>query len=539
MDKVPALTIYNMPPSLPNWDSVGVFYVTFCAVWTTLVFSGMAFCLANRNNPILRLRGLPLSFSAIAFLHCYWVLGQIVYPIGATVPTVLAYDIQYFFMGIWFPLGIALFQASNARFLHIAKLQKQFTSPHLRAGMGCNGSHSSWLCRLRNMNYTKRIMIFIGFGMIFQVLLTVGMWLACRKYHPTFGIPGTEIRGATVLEQLIDLGRGWEWWPSVLWQVIWTWIVAPILIWRAWGIRDTMGWRTQTIGCCISKIHLSVFMFEIFTIFVPACQVIQQWAQAKRAAAHNARWETDSQITTLRTSHSTERKHSASQSITEKSQTIDYADSAAGDRLYTMSALNQVLDDNPGPLQDFSALSDFSGENIAFLTRLARWKASWYAEPSKEQTLEAYNRALELYADFISPRDAEFPLNLSSPDLKYLEEIFEKATRILCGEARVDPALPFEMPSSAGTGSSRSLTLTSRARYTGDIPGTFGPTVFDAAEGHVKYLVLTNTWPKFVKEMQSRRRSTETARSGFSDESDMTLTSRVSDKIATFVRSLV
>lgn len=29
--------------------------------------------------------------------------------------------------------------------------------------------------------------------------------------------------------------------------------VAPILIWRAWGIRDTMGWRTQTIGCCISK----------------------------------------------------------------------------------------------------------------------------------------------------------------------------------------------------------------------------------------------------------------------------------------------
>lgn len=29
--------------------------------------------------------------------------------------------------------------------------------------------------------------------------------------------------------------------------------VAPILIWRAWNIRDTMGWRTQTIGCCISK----------------------------------------------------------------------------------------------------------------------------------------------------------------------------------------------------------------------------------------------------------------------------------------------
>lgn len=51
------------------------------------------------------------------------------------------------------------------------------------------------------------------------------MWLACRKYHPTYGIPGTEIKGATVVEQIVDLGRGWEWWQSVLWQVIWTWIV--------------------------------------------------------------------------------------------------------------------------------------------------------------------------------------------------------------------------------------------------------------------------------------------------------------------------
>lgn len=51
------------------------------------------------------------------------------------------------------------------------------------------------------------------------------MWLACRKYHPTFGIPGTELRG-TLQEQILELGRGWEWWPSALWQVLWTWIVC-------------------------------------------------------------------------------------------------------------------------------------------------------------------------------------------------------------------------------------------------------------------------------------------------------------------------
>jgi hypothetical protein len=59
-----------------------------------------------------------------------------------------------------------------------------------------------------------------------KVLLTVGMWFACRKYHPTFGIPGTEIQGVSFPEQLEDLGRGWEWWPSVLWQLIWTWVVS-------------------------------------------------------------------------------------------------------------------------------------------------------------------------------------------------------------------------------------------------------------------------------------------------------------------------
>lgn len=58
-----------------------------------------------------------------------------------------------------------------------------------------------------------------------KCLLTTGMWVACKKYHPTFGIPGTEIRGDNIVEQLIDLGRGWEWWPTLLWQFIWTWIV--------------------------------------------------------------------------------------------------------------------------------------------------------------------------------------------------------------------------------------------------------------------------------------------------------------------------
>jgi hypothetical protein len=48
--------------------------------------------------------------------------------------------------------------------------------------------------------------------------------------------------------------------------------------------------------------------------------------------------------------------------------------------------------------------------------------------------------------------------------------------------------------------------------------------------------VLTNTWPKFVREMQlRRRRSVDSERSDVSGGSDVTVVSRVSK----FVRGLV
>ncbi|KAI1775704.1 major facilitator superfamily domain-containing protein [Hypoxylon cercidicola] len=560
--------LYSLPISPPNFDEVGKFYLSFCLTWTVLLFSGMGFLIANRNNPILKIRGLLLSQTAILCLHAYWILAQLTYPVGLTLPVIAAYDTQYFFMGIWFPMGIALFHASNTRFLYVAKLQKQYAqSPNgRRKRSGCNGADSSWLCRLRNLDYPTRVLIYIGLAMIVQVLLTVGMWLACTKYHPSFGVAGTELHGGTVAEQMVELSRGWEWWPTALWQVIWTWIVAPTLIWRAWGIRDTLGWRFQTISCCIANlhatpmwlismylpvfnpinqyfapsewIHLSVMFFEIFTIFVPCFLVIRQRNLRKRAADSNAKWETASR-SVLRASSSVEWKSS---SVLEKGLSIEYMDKELGDRLFTMSALDHVLNFNPGPLQEFSALRDFSGENIAFLTRVAKWKSSWPEAPDEDRMRNLFTRALVIYTDLISPRDAEFPINLSSQDLKYFETIFEKPARILCGEARVDPALPFSSGSSSGTtrrGSDNSSDaledwfelgeLAGRVQYAGEISDAFDISVFDRAHTHIKYLVLTNTWPKFVTEIQQQRHSGETERSDGTGLSNLTPASRGSD----------
>lgn len=275
-----------------------------------------------------------------------------------------------------------------------------------------------------------------------------------------------------------------------------------------------------------SRIHLNTMIIEGFTIFVPAYQVSKHWRQQHRIPA--TKWDSSSLATTV--SVHPQSKASASKGSTfeplDRSASIEYCQS--GDRLMTMTALNRVLSENPGLLQDFSAQRDFSGENIAFLTRLAKWK-EFAPVATRRQT---YNAALRLYIDFISPRDADFPLNLSSPQRKALERGFEAQARAVCGEASVSPALPFcEPPKTAS--STAPAAAPGSLHYPGDVPEAFHDGVFDEAKTHVENLVLTNTWPKFVREMQERRRqSVDSERSAGSDGSARTVVSRVTRFVA-------
>lgn len=39
-----------------------------------------------------------------------------------------------------------------------------------------------------------------------------------RKFHPNFGIPGTEVYGSTPMEIAMKQGRGWEWYANSCFQ---------------------------------------------------------------------------------------------------------------------------------------------------------------------------------------------------------------------------------------------------------------------------------------------------------------------------------
>lgn len=245
-----------------------------------------------------------------------------------------------------------------------------------------------------------------------------------------------------------------------------------------------------------------------------------------------AKYDSTSASTIVQDSLSKKWINGSSSTLADKDPSIVFSDETLGDRLFTMDALEHVLSKNPTQLQDFAALSDFSGENIAFLSDLAVWKSRWCQAPDEKELPEAFNQALWIYADFISTQDAEFPLNVSSKSYKHLESVFEKPTRELLGEKNINPTSPFNIDVSA----SQSNDTTIRPIYTGDIPNNFDLDVFNNVQDHIKYLVLTNTFPKFVESM--RRMSTDTERSdfsGFSETSIGTWMSKQRTKLQTFI----
>ncbi|KHN95244.1 Regulator of G protein signaling superfamily [Metarhizium album ARSEF 1941] len=528
----------------PNFDGVGIWWTTWAGVWTLALLGGMAFLIRRRNTPILRMRGIGLSLAAVVLLHLYYFSVQLGYVVGALTPG----DCEYWIMGTYLPLGIALFHASNSRFLYVAKVQKKFlsrqgdglTSPRRRMGL----RH-----RFRGLNYTTKMVIVVGLGMSFQLFLTLLMWLMSRKWHSGWGIPGTQVYG-TEMEQKMEMGRGWEWWPGIFWQFVWAWIVAPCVLWKSRNINDTHGWRFQTIGCALAGLHatpmwlvalyvpamqpinkyflppqwicISILVLEMLTVFLPCWEVMQATTLRQETLDSIAQWERKNK----KAGSGAKSVNTASTAVDtlmsgRKSTTGSVKSTDSQESILTMSALEYVLERNPTPLQEFSSLRDFSGENIAFLTSVSEWKAylphlvrqGVKDSTTRELIRERFNSALRIYAEFISIKDAEFPINISSTELKRLEAVFEASARILYGEkVDVDPATPFDFPESSlktsietsshdfEKGNPAATSYCEGVKFWGEIPESFDETVFDESEKHIKYLVLTNTWPKFVKD---------------------------------------
>ncbi|KAH0843669.1 putative gpcr-type protein [Fonsecaea pedrosoi] len=306
-------------------------------------------------------------------------------------------------------------------------------------------------------------------------------------------------------------------------------------VWRKWwrrlktynATKNTMAW----IG-----IGMSVQIFKNRKLETETREIIAEWEEKQK---FNGSLNAGSTKAGVRSRASTR-------------QSVKSTTSARQGEMYTMSALETTLKLNPTPLLMFSALKDFSGENISFLIHVRDWKAAWLtATPrsgmlrkqghartnDQELTRRQFQQAVGIYASFVSLNYSEFPINISSAHLRDLEAIFEQYAALVCAEPTSNAATPFEnywsstvsedlesqmgkdqlsvvstVVGEGGRGelrreNSESLQLQQlkmtnfgeRLPANIGIPDAFDEKVFDKAELSIKELVLTNTWAKFVK----------------------------------------
>lgn len=305
-----------------------------------------------------------------------------------------------------------------------------------------------------------------------------------------------------------------------------------------------------------------ILLIEAFLIFVPCRQIIKNRRLRLETLDIIAEWEYKNTGTSLDGSTQAGSRFSTQACSLKRT-------GSKRSELYTMAALDSCIRTNFHPLLLFAALKDFSGENIAFLTKVLEWRRGWtlsnsargngfLRKPTEHEVnnndlrRQQYRSAVNIYASFISLKYSEFPVNLSSVHLRELESVFGNAAFVSYGKlglakSEVTPfdvkqdsitAAVFDMESRTG---SDSVTIVSDGEAGAEpsmdnaltgvsargqevllrgyesvgpretlpeyvpIPVKFGPDVFRDAEESVKYTVLTNTWPKFVNAGYARQ----------------------------------
>lgn len=289
---------------------------------------------------------------------------------------------------------------------------------------------------------------------------------------------------------------------------------------------------------------ICIFFLEVFAIGFPIIDVVKGNSLRQETLEAIASWEKRQAANGIDSEDSLQSPSAYSATTTLKSAgdtsfSKVSLESHKSDML-TMTALENALRTNALPLLEFAALKDFSGENVSFLTHVADWRRYWFLPKAStaEHRRKQFIAAVRIYSHFISLEFSEFPINISSKEMKRLHKVFESIASTLHRRARgsvassqsdnvtpFDTVLPEDMSgppletqsscsSTTELKSNVNLDALGRANLRAvlriqelhvdemladvEIPEAFTELVFDSAESEIKYLVLTNTWPKFV-----------------------------------------
>jgi hypothetical protein len=289
-----------------------------------------------------------------------------------------------------------------------------------------------------------------------------------------------------------------------------------------------------------------IFLMEASVIFIPCWHVVKNRRLRKETLDIIAEWERKQSHSASIGSDSTRVGRS---SLASQKDSFQSTTSNRRSEMYTMTALEKALETNPTPLLLFSAFKDFSGENIQFLSVIQRWKANWNSNTGRGGLFrkitapelqgdalcrQQFNSAVQIYSSFVSLQYSDYPVNLSSGHYKELEAMFDGTAALCNAHLPDDSVTPFNSYWSSNRlddlESANNISIASTVINNStetfletvdsqqvknptslnmskfgiqvptfvEVPDAFGPNVFNNSEESIKYMVLTNTWPKFV-----------------------------------------
>lgn len=516
VDMAPVLSSRKLDGTkTPNTDALGIFYVVVAILYTILLAGELYLLNRHRSSFSVRIRNLKIVFSAISILHIYLVLVLLVYPWNGLFPCTA----EFWIMSVFLPSGMALFQVCNARVLTAYESQRRLRRNYLegarkrRLSYTPSGLWQAW----KDLDAARKVYLGSIAGFLITLIPAVILFFGSRRFHSDFGVFGEP-------SDWKSCRRGFEWIPSILVQLFWTVVVGPWILWKIRHIKDVHSWAWQTRLAIVAGLP-GTPLWIAFTFsqldgvksinsylppagwFLPSLVVCQQVliliplrdAFKSRPRQHSI---STSETESLTSTHS---------AVSAKSSTVIFSKELKSKA--SMQALEFSIENSIEPLIAWAAAREFTAENTIFLREVRNFKKKWSSlkTVTTAQRRQMFNDASLIYFTLVNPFTAESPINIEYKIFKTLQNTFSDVEfdpympRSKTPEALKSPVMrenvvcPWEdtlsRPASIESNHSTSSSASSSRSF---VPSDFTDEVFDAAFESIKYLVFTNTWPRYV-----------------------------------------
>ncbi|KAF2735627.1 hypothetical protein EJ04DRAFT_575954 [Polyplosphaeria fusca] len=500
----------------PNFDSLGILYVTV-AILYTIILSGELYLLYRRRSTFsVRIRNIKVVFAAVSMLHIYLVLVLLVYPQNGNFPCAA----EFWIMSVFLPSGMAFFQACNARVLSAYESQRRLQRNFLegarktRLSFSPRGLWQAWT----DLSAATQVLVGTVVGLFLSFIPAVVLFFGSRRFHSSYGFFGPMV-------DELACRRGAEWIPSILVQLFWTALIGPWILWRIRRVNDVHYWAWQTrlaiiaglpgtplwMAFTYSKVTQMISINRYLAPagwFIPSlivCQQVLIIIPLREAFKSQPRRTSVSSTTTtesLRTSMS------LSPTVSKKSPNVVLNKELKPKA--SMQALEFTIEHRIEGLIAWTAAREFTAENSIFLREVRNFKKKWGSlqTVTTAQRRQMFTEASLIFFTLINPFTAETPINIEYKIFKILQRTFStvefdpypaRSSTPESPSARENVVCPWEdvldRPTSIGSDTSALSTASTKSI----VPSEFTETVFDAAFESIKYLVFTNTWPRYVE----------------------------------------